>query len=232
MKKFFALYTKSPLILRIAIGLVIGICLGLWVPQASFVSVFGSVFLGALKAIAPVLVFVLVISSLSSAGEGLGRRFRSVIFFYMFSTFLAAVVAVIFSFAFQVSLPLSAAAEGAPPAGLGEVFKTLLSNMVMNPVEALISANYVGVLTWSVILGLALRKGAGARTKEVLSDIANAASRAVAFVIQLAPFGIMGLVYGSVHEYGLEIRIRWYFAALKNRVLRRSLHEAPPPIFP
>ncbi len=205
MKKFFALYTKSPLILRIAIGLLLGACLGLWVPAASFVSVFGTIFLGALKAIAPILVFVLVISSLSSAGEGLGRRFRSVILFYMLSTFLAAVVAVFFSYAFRVTLPLSAAAEGAAPSGLGEVFKTLLSNMVMNPVEALLSANYVGVLTWSVILGLALRKGAGARTKEVLSDIANAVSRAVSWVIQLAPFGIMGLVYGSVHAYGLEI---------------------------
>ncbi len=205
MKNIFGFYTKSPLILRIAIGLVIGVCLGLWVPSAGFVTVFGSVFLGALKAIAPLLVFVLVVSSLASAGEGLGRRFRSVIFFYMLSTFLAAVCAVLFSFAFKVTLPLAAAAEGAPPTGLGEVFRTLLSNMVMNPVEALLSANYVGVLTWAVILGLALRAVASAHTKEVLTDVANAVSRAVGFVIQLAPFGIMGLVYSSVNEYGIEI---------------------------
>ncbi len=205
MKKIFNVYVKSPLILRIAIGLVIGICLGLWVPQAEFVTVFGDIFVGALKAIAPILVFVLVVSSLSSAGSGIGKRFRTVIIFYMLSTFLAAVVAVVFSYIFRVTIPLANAAEQSAPEGLGEVFRALLSNMVMNPVSALISANYVGILTWAIILGLALRMGAGDKTKEVLTDISNAVSKAVAWVIQLAPFGIMGLVFGSVSEYGLEI---------------------------
>lgn len=205
MKKFFGFYTKSPLILRIAIGLVIGICLGLWVPQAAFVTVFGDIFVGALKAIAPILVFVLVVSSLASAGQGLGRRFRTVTVLYMLSTFLAAVVAVIGSYMFKVTIPLQSAVEQTAPAGLGEVFKTLLSNMVMNPVSALINANYVGILTWSVILGLALRASAGEKTKTVLSDVSNAVSKTVGWVIQLAPFGIMGLVCGSVGEYGIEI---------------------------
>lgn len=205
MKKVFSLYSKSPLILRIAIGLIIGVCLGLWVPQASFVTVFGDIFVGALKAIAPVLVFVLVISSLSSAGEGLGKRFRTVIFLYMLSTFLAAVVAVIGSYIFKVTIPLSSTIEQTAPSGLGEVFRALLSNMVMNPVKALIEGNYVGILLWSVILGLALRMVAGEKTKSVFKDISDAVSKTVAWVIQLAPFGIMGLVYGSISEYGLEI---------------------------
>lgn len=205
MKKVFSLYSKSPLILRIAIGLIIGVCLGLWVPQASFVTVFGDIFVGALKAIAPVLVFVLVISSLSSAGEGLGKRFRTVIFLYMLSTFLAAVVAVIGSYIFKVTIPLSSTIEQTAPSGLGEVFRSLLSNMVMNPVKALIEGNYVGILLWSVILGLALRMVAGEKTKSVFKDISDAVSKTVAWVIQLAPFGIMGLVYGSISEYGLEI---------------------------
>ncbi len=205
MKKFFGFYTKSPLILRIAIGLVIGICLGLWVPQAAFVTVFGDIFVGALKAIAPILVFVLVVSSLASAGQGLGRRFRTVTVLYMLSTFLAAVVAVIGSYMFKVTIPLQSAVEQTAPTGLGEVFKTLLSNMVMNPVSSLINANYVGILTWSVILGLALRASAGEKTKTVLSDVSNAVSKTVGWVIQLAPFGIMGLVCGSVGEYGIEI---------------------------
>ena len=205
MKKFFGFYTKSPLILRIAIGLVIGICLGLWVPQAAFVTVFGDIFVGALKAIAPILVFVLVVSSLASAGQGLGRRFRTVTVLYMLSTFLAAVVAVIGSYMFKVTIPLQSAVEQTAPTGLGEVFRTLLSNMVMNPVSALINANYVGILTWSVILGLALRASAGEKTKTVLSDVSNAVSKTVGWVIQLAPFGIMGLVCGSVGEYGIEI---------------------------
>ena len=205
MKKLFSYYVKSPLILRIAIGLVIGVCLGLWVPQASFVTMFGDVFVGALKAIAPVLVFVLVVASLSSAGEGLGKRFRTVVILYMLSTFLAAVVAVVGSYIFKVTIPLSATIEQTAPTGLGEVFRTLLSNMVMNPVKALIEGNYVGILMWSVILGLALRMVAGDKTKAVLKDISDAVSKTVAWVIQLAPFGIMGLVYGSVSEYGLEI---------------------------
>ena len=205
MKKFFGFYTKNPLILRIAIGLVIGICLGLWVPEAGFVTVFGDIFVGALKAIAPILVFVLVVASLASAGKGIGNRFKSVIFFYMLSTLLAAVIAVVLSFIFRTTIPLAQAVEQTAPTGLGEVFRTLMGNMVMNPVSALINANYVGILTWSIILGLALRIVAGEKTKEVLTDISNAVSRSVAWVIQLAPFGIMGLVYSSVSEYGLEI---------------------------
>lgn len=205
MKKFFGFYTKTPLILRIAIGLVIGICLGLWVPEAGFVTVFGDIFVGALKAIAPILVFVLVVASLASAGKGIGNRFKSVVFFYMLSTFLAAVIAVVLSFIFRTTIPLAQAVEQTAPTGLGEVFRTLMGNMVMNPVSALINANYVGILTWSIILGLALRIVAGEKTKEVLTDISNAVSRSVAWVIQLAPFGIMGLVYSSVSEYGLEI---------------------------
>ena len=205
MKKFFGFYTKTPLILRIAIGLVIGICLGLWVPEVGFVTVLGDIFVGALKAIAPILVSVLVVASLASAGKGIGNRFKSVIFFYMLSTFLAAVIAVVLSFIFDTTIPLAQAVEQTAPTGLGEVFRTLMGNMVMNPVSALINANYVGILTWSIILGLALRIVAGEKTKEVLTDISNAVSRSVAWVIQLAPFGIMGLVYSSVSEYGLEI---------------------------
>ena len=107
MKKALQLYTKSPLILRIAIGLAIGVCLGIFLPQASFVAVFGSVFVGALKAIAPILVFVLVIASLASAGKGIGKRFATVIFFYLLTTFLAAAIAVVASFLFKVTVPLT-----------------------------------------------------------------------------------------------------------------------------
>lgn len=205
MKKYLSYYSKSPLILRIVIGLVIGVCFGLWVPQASFVTIFGDVFVGALKAVAPVLVFVLVVSSLSGAGEGLGKRFSTVITLYMLSTFLAAVVAVIGSYIFRVTIPLSSTVDQSAPAGLGEVFKALLSNLVMNPVKALMEGNYVGILFWAVVLGFALRSVASDKTKTVLKDISDAVSKTVAWVIQLAPFGIMGLVYGSVSEYGLEI---------------------------
>ena len=107
----FSLYIKSPLILRIAIGLIIGVCLGLWVPQVNFVTVFGDIFVGALKASAPILVFVLVIASLAKAGQGIGKRFRTVIVFYMLSTFLAAAAAVCAMYIFRVTLPAFADAS-------------------------------------------------------------------------------------------------------------------------
>ena len=194
-----------PLILRIAIGLVIGISLGVFLPSATFVAVLGEIFVGALKAIAPVLVFVLVVSSLAKAGAGIGGRFKSVIFFYILSTFLAAVVAVVLTYVFPVTIPLANAVDKAAPAGLGEVFRALLNNMVQNPVSAITNGNYVGILTWAVILGLALRQLAKDSTKDMLVDLSDAVSKVVGWVIQLAPFGIMGLVFSSVSEYGLEI---------------------------
>lgn len=204
MKKFITLYTKSPLILRIAIGLAIGIVLGLFVPNVEFITIFGTMFVGALKAIAPILVFVLVISSLASAGQGIGSRFKKVIFFYLLSTFLAAAVAVVGSYIFKIKIPLSGSIEQSAPTGLAEVFNGLLSNMVANPIEAIIKGNYTGILFWAIVLGIALR-AANIKTKEVLNDISAAVSKTVAWIIQLAPFGIMGLVYSSVGEYGLEI---------------------------
>lgn len=204
MKRILSLYTKSPLILRIAIGLAIGIILGLTVPGVAALTIPGNLFVGALKAIAPVLVFVLVIASLASAGEGIGSRFRTVVMFYMLSTFLAATVAVAGSYIFRVTIPLSTATEQAAPASLYEVFNTLLTNLVANPVTAIMNGNYTGILFWAVIFGLALR-AANSKTKEVLNDISSGVSKAVAWVIQLAPFGIAGLVYSSVGEYGLEI---------------------------
>lgn len=204
MKKVLSFYTKTPLILRIAIGLVIGVVLGLTVPEIDAVTILGNLFVGALKAIAPVLVFVLVIASLASAGAGIGSRFKKVILFYLLSTFLAAVVAVIGSYIFKVTVPLSGGVEQTAPSSLVEVFDTLLSNMVTNPIAAIIGGNYTGILFWAVIFGIALR-AAKATTKDTLTDISSGVSKAVAWVIQFAPFGILGLVYSSVGEYGLEI---------------------------
>lgn len=206
MKKLVSLYVKVPLILKICIGIVIGAALGLWVPQASFVSIFGNLFVGALKAVAPILVFVLVIASLASAGQGIGKRFKTVIILYMLSTFLAAVVAVVGSFIFKTSIPLMVtAAEQAAPSSLVDVLQNLLNNMVANPVKSIMEGNYIGILTWSIVFGIALRKFASNGTKEVLSDISSAVSKTVGGIIQLAPFGIMGLIFSSINEYGLAI---------------------------
>ena len=206
MRNILKKWNGLSLILRIVIGLAIGIVLALAVPQFTAISVLGTMFVGALKAIAPVLVFVLVMSSLAQATEGIGKQFRMVIFLYMFSTLLAAVLAVLASFAFPVSLKLTeAAADATPPSGITEVFANLLNNIVSNPIDSLANANYVGILTWSIILGLALKKLASPHTKEALKDLSDAVSQAVRWIINLAPFGIMGLVFTSVSENGLAI---------------------------
>lgn len=207
MKNFVKKWNDISLVLRIAVGLVIGSVLGVAFPQATVISLLGDIFVGALKAIAPVLVFVLVMSSLAQAGKGIGKKFRTVIILYMMSTLLAAIVAVFASFAFPVELKLAdvEAAGQAAPTGIGEVLRGLLNNMVANPVAALMNANYVGILCWSIILGLALKSIASDHTKEALSEFSNAVTQAVRWIISLAPFGIMGLVFSSVSTNGLGI---------------------------
>ena len=204
MKKALEKWNSLSLIVRILIGLVIGALLGVAVPQATEISFLGTLFVGALKAIAPILVFVLVMSSLAQANDKIGKRFRTVIALYMLSTLFAAIVAVVASFLFPITLQLTDAVNQAAPSGIIEVLKTLFTNMVSNPVDALLNANYVGVLTWALIFGIALRK-AKPHTKEALADISDAVSQGVRWVINLAPFGILGLVFNAVSTNGLEI---------------------------
>ena len=205
MKKLIQKWNSLSLIVRIAIGLVIGVVLGLTVPNASFITIFGNVFVGALKATAPILVFVLIISALANAGRGLGPQFRTVIFLYMISTLLAAVLAVVASFAFPVTLKLTEAASNEAPGGIWEVLGNLIKNMVQNPISAMINANYIGILTWAIIFGIALKNIASDSTKEMLANVSDAVSQAVRWIINLAPLGIMGLVFDSVSSNGLGI---------------------------
>ena len=203
--KIIKKWNNISLVLRIVIGLVIGVILGIAFPKLTAISILGDIFVGALKAVAPVLVFVLVISALAKAGTGIGKRFRTVIILYMVSTFLAAIVAVIGSFLFPVTIKLTDAVEQAAPSGITEVLKSLLNNMVMNPIASLAEGNYTGILFWSVILGLAIKKLASDHTKDALSDLSEAVSQAVRWIINLAPFGILGLVFNSVSTNGLSI---------------------------
>lgn len=200
-KKFF----EVPLVLRIAIGLVLGIVLGLLCPKATFIAGLGKLFISALKAVAPILVFFLVISSLSSAGKNLGARFRNVIALYLVSTLIAAIVAVGASYLFPVKVALVNAAENSAPGSLSEVFGTLLSNMVMNPISALINGNYVGILFWAILVGLSVRKFTDDNTKAVLCDISNAISMIISWIIQAAPFGILGIAFETVSQNGIGI---------------------------
>lgn len=205
MKKVVEKWNSISLIIRIAIGLVIGAALGVLAPQATVIGILGDVFVGALKAIAPILVFVLIISALANANKGVGKQFRTVIFLYMLTTLIASVVAVISSYVFPITLKLTDAATNEAPQGIGEVLKTLITNMVQNPITAMINANYIGILTWAVILGLALKGIASETTKSMLNNVSDAVSTSVRWIINLAPLGILGLVFSSVSTSGLGI---------------------------
>ena len=199
-------YTGTSLILRIVIGLVVGAILGLTLKSWTFIGLLGTLFVGALRAIAPILVFVLIISALSTGQSKLDRKFGLVLFFYMFSTFLAAAAAVAASFMFPVTLKLGEAAQSdTVPQNVGEVLQNLLVKMVENPVSAIINGNYIGILFWAVVLGIAFKKIATPETRKVLKDVSEAVSMAVRGVINFAPFGICGLVFNTVSEYGLSV---------------------------
>ena len=200
-------WNSMSLILRICVGLAIGAVLGLTLPNLTFISALGTLFVGALKAIAPLLVFVLVSSSLANAKGGNAEQFRTVIFLYLFSTLCAAIVAVFVNFIHPVSISLAgldAAAGYTAPGSLSEIIMNLLKSVVANPVDALANANYIGILFWAVILGMALKK-AGSSTKKTMEDLADAVSEVVRWVINCAPFGILGLVFEAVSTSGLEI---------------------------
>ena len=201
----FKKWQSISLILRIVCGLVVGVLLALSMPDNGLVPIFGSLFVGLLKGIAPVLVFVLVISALANASGDIGGRFKTVVFLYVAGTLLAAAAAVCFSFAMPVGMVLTDAATNTPPGGIGEVIKTILGNMVANPVAAIMNANYVGILCWAIIFGMGFKKLASDGTREMVAELAAVVSRAVTWIIQLAPFGIMGLVYSAVSENGMSI---------------------------
>ncbi len=206
MKAIINFYNHMSLIIRILIGMVIGALIGMFYKNAVVIPLFGTLFVGALKAIAPILVFVLVVSALAQGSEKMDSKFGTVIALYMLSTLLAAVVAVAGSFVLPQDMVFAEeyVAESVPQ-GVGEVLISVLTKMVANPIDAMINANYIGILLWAVILGLALKRIASDETKRMLQDASEAVSQAVRWVINLAPFGIMGLVYSTVSTNGLEI---------------------------
>lgn len=205
MKKLYEQWTSISLVKRIVVGLIIGAVLGLAAPQASGLVILGDVFVGALKGIAPLLVFFLIISSLCHAGKSHGGVIKTVIILYMFSTFLASLIAVFASHLFPVTLTLTVeAADLSAPQGIVEVFMTLLLNIVANPVSAIINANYIGILSWAVLFGIGLR-GANDNTKKFFDDVSTGLSKVVTWIISFAPFGILGLVYSAVSTNGLGI---------------------------
>ena len=196
-------WNQSSLILRIIAGLIVGSVLGIVLPQLSVIKVFGTLFVGALKALAPLLVFFLVMHSLTQHNGGSGSNMSTVIVLYLVGTFSAALCAVVASFAFPSTLILKTGVEQSAPGGIGEVIMTLLTNAVANPIASIVNANYMGILLWAVIFGLALRP-AGEDTKKTLGDISSALGTSIRWVINCAPLGIMGLIFDTVSTTGLS----------------------------
>ena len=206
MKRFISTWNRTSLIKRIAIGVVVGAVLGLLFPKFTVIGLLGDMFVGGLKAIAPLLVFALVANALSQTREGQQSNMKTVIVLYLFGTFAAALTAVISHYIFPISLKLGAAAatKATAPQGVGEVFKDLLLKMVDNPVNALAQANYIGVLVWAVVFGFAMR-AASNHTKDLLNTLAEVTSQIVRWIINLAPFGILGLVFNTISENGVGV---------------------------
>lgn len=202
-KSLISRFASGNLVVQIMVGIALGIALASISPEsAKSAGLIGSLFVGALKAVAPILVFILVAASIANQKKGQHTNMRPIVILYLVGTFSAALTAVVLSFAFPTTLTLVAGAEGAtPPQGISEVLHTLLFKLVDNPVNALKEANYIGILVWAIGLGLALHRASNA-TKEVFADLSHGVSQIVRFIIRLAPFGIFGLVSSTIATTG------------------------------
>ncbi len=205
MKGFIGIWKQLSLVQQILIGLIIGIILAVAIPEAaSPVALLGTLFVGALRAVAPVLVFVLVMSALAQHQSNKQTNMKSIIGLYLVGTFSAGVIGVVASYLFPVQLVLTTGASNlTPPEGISQVLETLLMNIVDNPVSALYNANYIGILAWAILLGVAL-KGAADSTKTLIANFSDGISKVVKWIISFAPLGIMGLVFDSITTSGLE----------------------------
>ncbi|MFM4964360.1 serine/threonine transporter SstT [Aeromonas bivalvium] len=199
------LVNSTSLVSQILVGLIAGILLALFAPEwAKSAGLLGGLFVGALKAVAPILVFVLVIAAITGHKQGQKTNIRPLLGLYLFGTFAAALVAVLASFLFPSSLHLVAnTADITPPGGITEVLQTLLFNLVSNPVKALMDANYIGILGWAIALGVVLRHASDS-TKALVSDLSGGISTIVKLVIRFAPLGILGLVASTLAETGFD----------------------------
>lgn len=206
MRSIVDAYLRLGLVPLIVLALVIGTITGVVAPSFGLsLGILGSIFVGALKAVAPILVFVLVLAAVSNQRIGADSRIKPIIFLYLVGTFSAALVAVGASFMFPTELVLNniESIEQAAPQSLREVLTNLVMNLVANPVASLANANYMGILTWAVLIGLALRH-VTETTLHVVSDLGMAVTSVVKWIIALAPFGILGLVASTVAETGIQ----------------------------
>lgn len=211
VRSIFQLWTKSNLMLRILGGIILGTILALLVPNIAGISMLGTLFVGALKSIAPILVAVLVASSISRANQGLGSRFRVVIALYLVSTLMAAILSVLAIRIFPVDVLLRGAVSETQtaPGQLTDIFHNIIQNLMTNPLSAIINANYLSILLWAIVIGLALKSLASPSTLNALYEWSQVLSRVVQWIIECAPFGILGIVYTTVSTGGLDIFVTY-----------------------
>ena len=212
MNAFIHRLKKVPLIQQIAVGLVIGILIAVFLPGVvPVVSIFGDLFVSALKGVAPLLVFILVMNAMVQRKEGGDTNMKPIITLYVIGTFAASIVGVTLSFLFPQTLVLQLGnSKVNPPSGIAEVVHNLIMNIVDSPVHALLTANYIGILAWAVIIGMALHTCAGDETKRMLKDLSEGITKVVTWVIHLAPLGIMGLVTQSISASGLSAIVSYF----------------------
>lgn len=199
-------YANGNLVLQIFMGIFLGIAVGLFSKElASAVSILGTLFVGALKAIAPILVFVLVSVAIATKEMGVQTKMKPIVTLYLIGTFLAALVAVLASFLFPTSLVLIDASNTnlTPPDSVITVLKGVLFNMVDNPINALATGNFIGILVWAIAIGVAMHYSSK-ETKNVFFDVSTGITKIVKFIIRLAPFGIFGLVSDTVAQTGFD----------------------------
>ncbi|MGO2117534.1 MAG: serine/threonine transporter SstT [Fusobacterium sp.] len=206
----FDKWKELSLVKKIIIGLFGGIFLAIIAPEKlQPIELLGTLFVGALKAVAPILVFFLVISAVAQHRPGQKTNMKSVVSLYLIGTLSAGIVSVVASFLFKVKITLGESVQNiSPPSGVSEVLKKLLLNLVDNPINALTNANYIGILVWALLLGIAL-KNAPDSTKIMISNFSDALSQIVKWVIGLAPFGIAGLVFTSISTSGLSSLLQY-----------------------
>ena len=204
MRRIINAWNKSSLIKRILIGILLGTLLGLLFPNLPGMGLLGELFVGGLKAIAPILVFFLVANAISQHRKGKTTNIKTVILLYLLGTFAAALVAVFMSFLFpiQISLTTATTTEVTSPDGIGQVLSNLLLKLVDNPINAIIQANYIGILSWAIVFGIAMRE-ASSHSKDLLKTMSDVVSKIVGWIINLAPFGILGLVFQTISDQGI-----------------------------
>ena len=209
VKQVYDKWQSINLVYRIVGGLLIGLILALIVPGNEYIPLLGSLFVGALKAIAPFLVLFLVVGSLAKSGKGISSRFRLVIYLYVISTIISAIVATVLSFAFPSEVILNVDTDDVPKTSSDAyaLISSLLLKLVANPLDALMNGNYLGILFWAVIVGFILRTTASEGTLKICNDLSDTLVKVIGIVISFAPFGILGLIYDAVSDNGMSIFI-------------------------